>query len=38
MIFRPPDGCLQYWTTATGRITTFNFLSTTASSHLANQE
>ena len=35
---RPPDTCLQYWTTLTGRITTFNFLATTSSSHLRNQE
>jgi len=28
---RPPNGCLQYFTTPTGRITTFNFLSTTSS-------
>ena len=34
---RPPAGCLQYFTTYTGRISTFNFLSTTTS-HLATQE
>ncbi len=28
---------MQYWSTLTGRITTFNFLETTASSHLASQ-
>jgi hypothetical protein len=37
-INRPADGCLQSWSTLTGRITTFNFLSTTSSSHLASQE
>jgi len=33
---RPPPGCLQYFTTLTGRITTFNFLDTTTT-HLASQ-
>jgi len=28
---RPPNGCLQYWTTLVGRFTTFNFASTTGS-------
>ena len=36
-ICRPPNGCLQYWITMTGRITTFNFWATD-SIHLANQE
>ena len=27
--FRPPFGCLQYWTTLVGRFTTFNFLTST---------
>lgn len=32
---RPPNGCLQYWTTLTGRMTTFNFYTTsTTSRHL----
>jgi len=26
---RPPNGCLQYFTTPTGRLTTFNFIPTT---------
>ncbi len=30
-VYRPPNGCLQYWTTLVGRFTTFNFLSTTGS-------
>lgn len=34
---RPPTGCLQYWSTPVGRITTFNF-ATTISSHLASQD
>jgi len=28
---RPPNGCLQYWTTLVGRFTTFNFAASTAS-------
>jgi len=37
--YRPPDGCLQYHTTLSGRFQTFNFLETTAASqvHLAAQ-
>lgn len=37
--YRPPDGCLQYHTTLTGRFQTFNFAETTAASqvHLAAQ-
>ena len=35
--FRPPNGCLQYWTTLVGRITTFNWLTTTSSSNLPSQ-
>lgn len=35
--FRPPPGCLQYFTTLTGRITTFNFLDD-ATTHLASQD
>lgn len=34
---RPPAGCLQYFTTMVGRITTFNFLDS-ATSHLASQD
>ncbi len=34
---RPPNGCLQYHTGLTGRITTFNF-TPAASNHLNNQE
>jgi hypothetical protein len=34
--FRPPDTCLQYLTGLTGRITTFNYASTT-DNHLNNQ-
>lgn len=34
---RPPSGCLQYWTTPAGRISTFNFFST-GSSHLVSQD
>lgn len=36
---RPPNGCLQYWSTIVGRITTFNFLSTVSavSSNLPTQ-
>ena len=36
--YGPPDGCLQYHTGLTGRITTFNFLETTTPQHLALQE
>ena len=38
--YRPPDGCLQYHTTLSGRFQTFNFLETTAASqvHLAAQK
>lgn len=36
--FSPPSGCLQYLTGLTGRLTTFNFLDATGSSHLANQQ
>jgi hypothetical protein len=35
--FRPPAGCLQYFTTPNGRITTFNFLDDTTT-HLASQD
>lgn len=36
---RPPNGCLQYFTTLTGRITTFNFYTTsTTSRHLDLQQ
>jgi hypothetical protein len=39
---RPPSGCLQYFTTDTGRIMTFNFNPTAAAGaifqHLAQQE
>ena len=43
--FRPPNGCLQYWTTLTGRMTTFHFFDAThlttatggTSSHLPAQ-
>jgi len=37
---RPPPGCLQYWTTTVGRITTFNFFQTAAASqqHLGSQD
>ena len=35
--YRPPVGCLQYNTAATGRITTFNF-DDADSTHLANQQ
>jgi hypothetical protein len=35
--YRPPAGCLQYFTTLTGRITTFNFLDD-ATTHLASQD
>lgn len=34
---RPPAGCLQYFTTLIGRITTFNFLDSTTT-HLASQD
>jgi len=34
---RPPAGCLQYFTTLSGRITTFNFLDDTTT-HLASQD
>jgi hypothetical protein len=37
-ISRPPNGCLQYYSTLVGRITTFNFIPATGSNHLANQE
>ena len=36
--YGPPDGCLQYHTGLTGRITTFNWLETTTPQHLALQE
>ena len=38
--YRPPDGCLQYHTTLSGRFQTFNFAETTAASqvHLAAQK
>jgi len=37
--YRPPDGCLQYHTTLSGRFQTFNFAETTTTSqiHLAAQ-
>ena len=35
--FRPPNGCLQYQTGLTGRITTFNFAATDSQQHLASQ-
>jgi len=37
--YRPPDGCLQYHTTLSGRFQTFNFAETTTASqvHLAAQ-
>ena len=34
---RPPNGCLQYWTTLVGRFTTFNFLSSTGPNLPANR-
>jgi hypothetical protein len=34
---KPPDGCLQYHTTLSGRFQTFNFAETTTYSHLASQ-
>ena len=37
MIFSAPDGCLQYHTGLTGRLTTFNFLPT-GDNHLPLQE
>ena len=33
---RPPSGCLQYFTSGIGRLTTFNF-NPRESTHLANQ-
>lgn len=36
--YREPSGCLQYHTGLTGRFTTFNFLETTTTAHLGNQE
>ena len=38
--YRPPDGCLQYHTTLTGRFQTFNFAETTTASqaHLLAQK
>ena len=38
--YRPPDGCLQYHTTLSGRFQTFNFAETTTASqvHLAAQK
>ena len=38
--YRPPDGCLQYHTTLSGRFQTFNFAETTTTSqvHLAAQK
>ena len=36
--YAPPDGCFQYHTGLTGRITTFNFLETTTPQHLASQD
>jgi len=38
--YRPPDGCLQYHTTLSGRFQTFNFAETTTASqvHLSNQK
>ena len=35
--WRQPPGCLQYHTTLTGTITTFNWQSTQPTQHLANQ-
>lgn len=35
---KPPDGCLQYHTTLSGRFQTFNFAETTTYSHLASQK
>ncbi|TRY72669.1 hypothetical protein TCAL_06732, partial [Tigriopus californicus] len=34
----PSPGCLQYVTGLTGRLTTFNFLDVTGSSHLASTQ
>lgn len=34
---KAPPGCLQWYTSTTGRFTTFNFESTTIQQHLANQ-
>lgn len=37
--YRAPDGCLQYHTTNTGRIMSFNYLSTDpVGQHLASQK
>ena len=38
--YRPPDGCLQYHTTLSGRFQTFNFAETTTASqvHLLAQK
>ena len=33
-----PNGCLQYHSTLTGRIQTFNFANSAMPQHLANQE
>jgi len=35
--YAPPNGCLQYQTGLTGRITTFNFAATDSQQHLASQ-
>ena len=35
--YRAPEGCLQYHTGLTGRLTTFNFLDSTTPQHLASQ-
>jgi len=35
--YKPPDGCLQYHTTLSGRFQTFNFAETTTPMHLASQ-
>ena len=37
LIFRAPDGCLQYHTGVSGRITSFNFLDS-GGTHLASQK
>ncbi len=37
-VMRPPSGCLQYHTTLTGRVRTFNYGNTNLQQHLASQK
>ena len=36
--YKPPEGCLQWHTTLSGRFQSFNFLETSTPQHLASQK